>query len=50
MAITPQNPGPSIEDTFLADRARFWGGFTSFTKYSVIGLVVLMLAMYVFLV
>ena len=50
MAMTPQNSGPSIEDSFVADRARFWSAFTSFTKFSVIGLVVLLLAMYVFLV
>ena len=50
MALTPQNPGPSIEEAFTADRHIFWSRFTSFTKGSVIGIVVLLLAMLVFLV
>ena len=50
MALPPQNnPGPSIEDAFLADRAMFWTRFTGFTKGAVIAVVVLLLGMLVFL-
>ncbi len=50
MAMTPQKTPASIEDTFIADRAMFWARFTGFTKYAVIALVVLLAAMWLFLV
>jgi hypothetical protein len=42
-------PAPLTEDAFLADRQRFWAGFTSFTLFSVIALVVLLVGMALFL-
>ncbi len=45
-------PPPSQAETpeaFLADRQSFWNGFTQFTLWSVIFLIVLLVAMAVFL-
>ena len=51
MALPPNTTtGSTIEDTFLADRAMFWTRFTSFTKGSVIAIVVLLIGMLIFLV
>ena len=51
MAMIPQTPSEgSIEETFHADRAMFWHRFTGFTKYAVIAVVVLLIAMWLFLV
>ncbi len=36
-------------EEFLADRQRFWNGFTQFTLWSVVFLVVLLILMAVFL-
>ena len=48
MATIPQNTGSSTEDSFIADRAMFWQRFTSFTKYAVIAVVVLLLVLWIF--
>ncbi len=52
MADLPRSysAAPLTEDAFLADRQRFWGGFTTFTLISVIFLVVLLVLMAIFLV
>ncbi len=51
MSVAPR-PGQSTltEESFLADRQKFWGDFTGFTTSAVIALVVLLVAMVVFLV
>ncbi len=41
--------GPNIDEAFVADRQIFWNRFTSFTTGSVIVLVVVLLAMWLFL-
>ena len=49
MALTTQKSGSSIEDAFVADRAMFWGRFTSFAKYAAIAIsVVLLLVWFLF--
>ena len=50
MATTPQKTGSSIEDAFTADRAMFWQRFTTFTKGAVIVVVLLLLALWIFVV
>lgn len=51
MALSPQTQSsPSVEESFVADRAMFWNRFTGFTKWAVIVLVVLLAGMWVFLV
>ena len=50
MATIPQKTGSSVEDSFTTDRAIFWARFTSFTKGAIIALVVLLLALWVFIV
>ena len=42
--------GPESEEAFLADRQRFWFGFTKFTTAIVAAIVVLLILMTVFLV
>ncbi len=49
MAQSPTTTGPIREDAFLADRERFWHGWTHFTIGAVIFLVLLLVAMAVFL-
>ncbi len=41
--------GPETQEAFLADRMKFWGGFTSATVGTVIFLVLLLVGMAVFL-
>ena len=41
--------GPDTQEAFLADRKRFWGGFTSATFGTVVFLVLLLVAMGIFL-
>ena len=41
---------PDLEDAFLADRQRFWFGFTKFVFWNVVAIVVLLILMTVFLV
>ena len=43
-------PGPNIEEAFLADRQLFWSRFTNFTTGSVVAVILLLIAMWVFLV
>ena len=43
-------PGPNIEEAFLLDRQLFWSRFTSFTTGSVVAVVLLLIAMWLFLV
>jgi heme/copper-type cytochrome/quinol oxidase subunit 2 len=51
MAEMPHTtPAPLTEDAFLADRQRFWGGFTNFTLISLITVVVILVLMTIFLV
>lgn len=50
MALTPQTQTrPSVEDSFIADRAMFWNRFTGFAKWVVIFLAGLLVAMWLFL-
>ena len=36
---------PSIEEAFIADRQSFWTGFTKFTTYAIIAIVLLLVVM-----
>jgi hypothetical protein len=47
-AANPPAPAETPE-AFLADRQRFWNGFTHFTLGSVIFIIVLLVAMAIFL-
>ena len=42
--------GPQTEEAFLADRQRFWLGFTSFTFWAATCIVILLILMAIFLV
>lgn len=42
--------GPETQEAFLADRMKFWSGFTSATTGTVIFVVLLLVGMVVFLV
>lgn len=42
--------GPETEDAFLADRQRFWFGFTRFTVGVVVVVVAVLILMTIFLV
>lgn len=42
--------GPETQEQFLADRLKFWAGFTRFTIGMVIFLALLLIAMAIFLV
>jgi hypothetical protein len=42
--------GPETEEAFLADRQRFWLGFTSFTFWAAAFIVILLILMAIFLV
>ncbi len=42
--------GAETEDGFVADRQRFWDGFTRFTMGAVAVVVVLLLLLWIFLV
>ena len=42
--------GPETEEAFLADRQRFWFGFTRFTVGVVVVVVVVLILMTIFLV
>ena len=49
-ATTAQPPSQAeTPEAFLADRQRFWSGFTHFTLWSVIALIILLVGMAVFL-
>jgi hypothetical protein len=49
-ATTAQPPTQAeTPEAFLADRQRFWNSFTSFTFWSVIAIVILLVGMAVFL-
>ena len=41
--------GPETQEAFLADRMKFWGGFTKSTVGTVVFLVLLLVGMGVFL-
>ena len=50
MSLPPQTSvSPSVEETFVADRAMFWNRFTGFTKGAVIAIVVLLVALWLFI-
>ena len=42
--------GPETEEAFLADRQRFWLGFTSFTFWVAVFIAILLILMTIFLV
>jgi hypothetical protein len=42
--------GPETEEAFLADRQRFWLGFTSFTFWAAVFIAILLILMAIFLV
>jgi hypothetical protein len=42
--------GPKTEEAFVADRQRFWLGFTSFTFWVAAFIVILLILMTIFLV
>ena len=42
--------GPETEEAFLADRQRFWLGFTSFTFWAAVCIAILLILMAIFLV
>lgn len=44
-----EQPSPTIEAAFVADRFAFWNRFMGFAKFGVIAVVVLLLLMWVFL-
>jgi hypothetical protein len=46
----PSTQAPMTEQALLADRLSFWSSFTSATTYAAAGVVVLVLAMWFFLV
>ncbi len=46
---TVTEPGPAIDEAFVADRQAFWGSFTSFATGAVIAVVVLLILMAIFL-
>ncbi|MGA8196342.1 MAG: hypothetical protein WB902_23575 [Acetobacteraceae bacterium] len=48
-AIPARAAGDESPEAFLADRQNFWNGFTHFTLWAVIFMVVLLIAMAVFL-
>ena len=41
--------GPETQEAFLADRLKFWGGFTNATTGTTIFVILLLIAMGVFL-
>jgi len=51
---TPQSPeqqtSPEIVESFVADRAKFWGSFTKFVTGASVAIVVLLVLMAYFLV
>jgi hypothetical protein len=48
-AIPSRTAGDETPEAFLADRQSFWNGFTHFTLWAVIFMVVLLVGMAVFL-
>ena len=42
--------GPQTEEAFLASRERFWRGFTTFTFWFAVHVVILLILMTIFLV
>ena len=50
LATQPAAHAPETPEAFLADRQRFWSGFTHFTLASLITVVVVLVLMAVFLV
>jgi hypothetical protein len=42
--------GPEMEEAFLADRQRFWLGFTGFTFWIAMFIAILLILMAIFLV
>ena len=48
-AIPSRNAGGETPEAFLADRQSFWNGFTKFTLWSVIFVVVVLVLMAIFL-
>lgn len=49
-ATPPAHPvGPATVEAFIADRQRFWSGFTRATVMGIVAVVVLLLGMLIFL-
>ena len=42
-------PGPEIDEAFVADRQAFWGSFTKFVTMGAVGVVVLLILLAFFL-
>ena len=50
-ATPPAHPiGPATVEAFIADRQRFWSGFTRATVIGIVGVAVLLVGMAIFLV
>ncbi len=49
LATQPAGNSPETPEAFLADRQRFWNGFTHFTLGSLISVVVVLVLMALFL-
>lgn len=47
---TPTTQAPMTEQALLADRQSFWASFTSASTYAAVGVIVVVLAMWFFLV
>ena len=47
---TPTTQAPMTEQALLADRLSFWASFTSASTYAAAGVIVLVVAMWFFLV
>jgi hypothetical protein len=48
--LNTASTGPLTEEAFLADRQRFWASVTKFVTYVAGGLVLLLIALWYFLV
>ncbi len=48
-SLTPHASGPSTPEAFIADREVFWGRFTRFILFAVIGIVIVLIGMAIFL-
>ena len=46
----PSTLAPVTEESLLADRLSFWSSFTSATTYAAVGIIILVLCMWIFLV
>jgi hypothetical protein len=47
--VDGNQPGPAIEEAFVADRLAFWGHFTSFVTGGAVAVAILLILMAFFL-